>query len=139
MRRLLVTRGTIVLMLAPATSAPTAVEQFRDSRHHEVHSGHDINISGELATFTFDVTGRVHAVDNGTTFQAAYSESFKYALVRPGHLQQFGRLDRRGRVGSLRTRCRRPLPRDRTSRRSCIRENQQSRRRYRLPCQAAAT
>ena len=77
-------------MLAPATSAPTAVEQFRDSQHHEVLSGHGINLSGELATFTFDVTWHVHAVDNGTTFQAAYSESFKYTLVRPGHLQQLG-------------------------------------------------
>jgi hypothetical protein len=81
MRRLLATGVTILVMLAPATSAPAAVEQFRDSEHHEILSGHDINICGDLATFTFDVTWRVHAVDNGTTFQGAFSESFKYTLV----------------------------------------------------------
>jgi hypothetical protein len=81
MRRLLITGIPILLMLAPATSAPAAVDQFRDSAHHEIESGNDFNVCGDLATFTFDVTWRVHAVDNGKTFQWEYGESFKYTLV----------------------------------------------------------
>jgi hypothetical protein len=81
MRRLLVTGTTILVMLALATSAPAAVDQFRDSAHHEIETGHDVNICGDLATFTFDATWRVHTVENGSTFQAAFSESFKYSLV----------------------------------------------------------
>jgi hypothetical protein len=81
MRRLLLTAVTIAFTLTPTTGAPAAVDQFRDSAHHEIESGHDVNICGDLATFTFDVTWRVHAVENRETFQAAYSESFKYSLV----------------------------------------------------------
>ena len=81
MRRLLITAVTIAFTLAPATAAPAAVDQFRDSAHHEIESDHDVNICGDLATFTADVTWRVHAVDNGTTFQGAFSESFKYTVV----------------------------------------------------------
>jgi hypothetical protein len=81
MRQLLITAITIALTLAPATSAPAAVDQFRDSAHHEIETGHDVNICGDLATFTFDATWRFHAVDNGTSFQGAYSESFRYTLA----------------------------------------------------------
>ena len=80
MRRLLNTGATILLMLVPASTAPAAVDQFRDSAHHEIQTSYDLNICGDLATFTFDVTWRVHALDNSRTFQAAYSESFKYTL-----------------------------------------------------------
>jgi hypothetical protein len=81
MRRLVIPAATIVLMLAAATGAPAATDRLRDAAHHEIKSGHDLNICGDLATFTFDVTWRVHAVDTGTTVQWAYSESFKYTLV----------------------------------------------------------
>jgi hypothetical protein len=81
MRRPLVIGATTLLMLAAATSAPAAVDQFRDSAHHEIESGHDLNICGDPATFTFDVTWRLHALDNDKTALWAYSESFKYTLV----------------------------------------------------------
>jgi hypothetical protein len=81
MRRLLTTGATIVLVLATATSAPGAVDQYRDSAHHEIHTDHDLNICGDLATFMFDVTWRAHAVDNGKTVEWEYSESFKYSLT----------------------------------------------------------
>jgi hypothetical protein len=83
MRRLrrLLTGVVTVVTLATATSALATVDRFRDSAHHESATGHDLNICGDVATFTFDVTWRMHAVDNGMTLQAAYSESFKYTLV----------------------------------------------------------
>jgi hypothetical protein len=81
MRRLLVSGATIVLMLAAATSAPAAVNRFSDSAHREIKSSHDLNICGDPATFTFDVTWRVHSLDSGKTSLWAYSESFKYTLV----------------------------------------------------------
>ena len=81
MRRLLITGVTILLALATPGSAPAAVEQFRDSAHHEIHTEHNFNICGDLATFTFDVTWRAHAVDNGRTVAGSFSESFKYTLV----------------------------------------------------------
>lgn len=81
MRRLLATALAITLVLATPASAPAAVDQYRDSAHHQIDTEHNFNICGELATFTFDVTWRAHAVDNGTTLQGAFSESFKYTLV----------------------------------------------------------
>ena len=81
MRRPLVTGTTILLTLALTSSAPAAVDQFRDSAHHEIETAHDVNICGDLGTFTFDVTSRVHAVENGNTFQVAFSEVLKYSLV----------------------------------------------------------
>jgi hypothetical protein len=81
MPRLLATALTIALVLATATSAPAAVNQDRDSQRHEVHTDHNFNICGDLATFTFDVTWRFHAVDNGTTLAGTYTETFRYSLV----------------------------------------------------------
>jgi hypothetical protein len=80
-RRLLGPVVTILLVLAPATGAPAAVDQFRDSARHEISTMHDLNICGDLATFTFDVSWRMHAVDNGKTHEGGYSETFKYTVV----------------------------------------------------------
>lgn len=81
MRRLLVTGITVLVVLAPVTGAPAAVEQVRESGHHETHTSHDLNICGDLAMFTFNATWRFHAVGNGNSFQGAYTESFGYMLV----------------------------------------------------------
>ena len=82
MRRVIATSVTsLLLVLAPAAGAPAAVVQYRDSVHHEIRTGHDLNICGDLATFTFDVTWRAHAVDNGKTVQWEFSESFKYTVT----------------------------------------------------------
>lgn len=81
MRRLIAATATILLVLAPVASAPAAVDHFRDSAHHEIHTEHNFNICGELATFTFGVTWRAHAVENGRTLNGTFSESFKYTLV----------------------------------------------------------
>jgi hypothetical protein len=71
----------MLLVLAPAASAPAAVDQYRDSEHHQIISGHDLNICGDLATFAFDVTWRAHAVDNSNAFQWVYIEEFRYTLT----------------------------------------------------------
>jgi hypothetical protein len=81
MRRLFATAVTILLALAPAGSAAAAVDQFRDSERHVVETGHDLNICGDLATFSFDVSWRFHAVDNGRTLAGTYTETFRYSLV----------------------------------------------------------
>ena len=82
MRRALLFMATAALFLfVPATTALGTVDQFRDSVHHAVEVGHDTNICGDLATFTFDVTSYTHLLDNGNTFLFDDHESFKYTLV----------------------------------------------------------
>jgi len=66
----------------PALAAlPGKVDQFRDSIHHATEVEHDVNICGDLGTFTFDVTSHTHAVDNGTTFVFDLHETYTYTLV----------------------------------------------------------
>lgn len=81
MRRLFATAVTFLLALAPASSASAAVDQFRDSARHEVETGHDLNICGDLATFRFDISWRFHAVDNGRTLAGNATETFRYSIV----------------------------------------------------------
>ena len=81
MRRLLLIGTTILFAFVPATSALGTVDQTRDSVHHEVFSGHDSNICGDLGTFTFDVTSHTHVIDNGNTFVFDLHESYTYTLV----------------------------------------------------------
>ncbi len=81
MRRSLITVAMILLGLFAAAGAQGAVEQTRDSVHHEVKSGHDLNICGQSGTFTFDVTSHTHTVDTGTSFKFVYTEAVKYTLV----------------------------------------------------------
>jgi hypothetical protein len=61
--------------------ATAAVNQTRDSVHHEIKTVHDLNICGNPGTFTFDVTNFTHTVDNGTTFVFEIHEVTKYTLV----------------------------------------------------------
>jgi hypothetical protein len=81
MRRLFLIGTTTLLMFLPATSAVGAADQTRDSAHHEIHSGHDLNICGQPGTFTFDVTWHSHTVDNGSSFLFEYTEAVNYTLV----------------------------------------------------------
>jgi hypothetical protein len=81
MRRSLIIATMILLPLFTAASARGAVEQTRDSMHHEIKSGHDLNICGQPGTFTFDVTSHTHTIDTGTTFKFDYTEAVKYTLV----------------------------------------------------------
>ena len=69
-------------MLASASVASAAVIQTHDSVRHEVFTGHDTNICGDLATFTFDVTSHTHiVVRSDGTFTYNFSQVFTYILV----------------------------------------------------------
>jgi hypothetical protein len=81
MRRLSLLGAAILVLLLPATGASAAVGQTRDSAHHEVFTGHDLNICREAGTFTFDVTWHSHSLDTGTNFLFDYTEAVKYTLV----------------------------------------------------------
>ena len=64
-----------------AGSASGAVDQTRESVHHEVDVVHDTNICGDSGTFTFDITNHTHALDNGTSLVFNFTETIKYTLV----------------------------------------------------------
>src|SRR4051794_25343757 len=69
------------LGLAFAPTALGAAVVTHDSSHHAVEVEHNFNICGDLGTFTFDVTGHTHTVDNGRTFVFDLHETAKYTLV----------------------------------------------------------
>jgi len=82
MRRAWLFMATVaVFLFISASTALGTVDQSRDSVHHAVKVGHDTNICGDLATFTFDVTSHTHVLDNGNAFLFDDHESFQYTLV----------------------------------------------------------
>jgi hypothetical protein len=70
-----------LLVVLPASSALGTVDQTRESTHHAVFSGHDLNICGNPGTFTFDVFSRTQTLDNGNTFSFKIHETYTYSLV----------------------------------------------------------
>jgi hypothetical protein len=67
-----------VAVQAPYASAAAVPE--RESTHHVVTSGHDLNICGDLATFTFESTGHSTAVDTGNGFHFSLTEVAFYTV-----------------------------------------------------------
>ena len=61
-----------VAVQAPYASATVVNE--RESTHRVVTSEHDLNICGDLATFTFESTGHSTAVDTGNGFHFSFVE-----------------------------------------------------------------
>jgi hypothetical protein len=80
-KRNLVAAIAAVLVALPAAGAMATVDQNRDSVHHEVETEHNVNICGNLGTFTFDVTSHTHVVDSGKNFVFDLHETVKYTLV----------------------------------------------------------
>jgi len=80
-RVLVATIAAALLAFVPATGALATVDQNRDSVHHEVKTGHDLNICGNPGTFTFDVTSHTHTIDNGKNFVFDLHETYRYTLV----------------------------------------------------------
>ena len=71
------------VVAAAAVQAPYAsatVVHERESTHRVVTSEHDLNICGDLATFTFESTGHSTAVDTG--------DGFHFSLRRGGLLHR---------------------------------------------------
>jgi hypothetical protein len=80
MRRIVIAMATAALTFGvPAASA--AVEQTRDSTHHEIKTVHDLNICGDPGTFTFEVTSHTHMVTVGASFFFTEVETFRYSLA----------------------------------------------------------
>jgi hypothetical protein len=67
-----------VALQAPYASAAAVPE--RESTHHVVSSAHDLNICGDLATFTFELTGHSTAVDTGNGFHFSLAEVAFYTV-----------------------------------------------------------
>jgi hypothetical protein len=80
MRRIVIVMAMAALTFGvPAASA--AVEQTRDSTHHEIKTFHDLNICGDPGTFTFEVTSHTHTVTVRAKFFFTEVEAFRYSLV----------------------------------------------------------
>jgi hypothetical protein len=68
---------------AAAVQAPYAsatVTHEMESTHRVVSSEHDLNICGDLATFTFESTGHSTAVDTGNGFHFSLTEVAFYTV-----------------------------------------------------------
>jgi hypothetical protein len=70
-----------LLPLALNPPATAAVDRQLESGHHDVITGHDLNICGNLATFTFDVTWHATGIDTGVDTGGVYVFDYTEAVT----------------------------------------------------------
>jgi hypothetical protein len=80
MRKTIIAAAAAMLPFTLTANPATATEVTREGVHHEITTGHDYNICGDLGTFTFDVTWQVRTVSNGTVWTYAYTGAGDYTL-----------------------------------------------------------
>jgi hypothetical protein len=59
---------------------PSRIRGDRDSWHNLTFTGHDINICGDLATFTGSATGHAIATDTGSGFHFTLVDNVTYTV-----------------------------------------------------------
>lgn len=69
-----------LLLTTMALPADAAVVHQKDSWQNITETGHDMNICGDLATFTFTLRGHTHATDNGSGFHFNMVATGKYTV-----------------------------------------------------------
>lgn len=68
--------GVMMAVAPPAAAA----EVVRDSWHNRTGIQHDVNICGDLATFTFSSTGHTIAIDTGSGFHFEFVDVDMYTV-----------------------------------------------------------
>ncbi|MBA2699702.1 MAG: hypothetical protein H0U61_13200 [Nocardioidaceae bacterium] len=66
--------------LTGAPSAAASAVHEKDSFHNATEVEHDFNICGDLATFTFTVSGHTVATDTGAGFHISGAEHGRYTV-----------------------------------------------------------
>jgi hypothetical protein len=73
---MLVLTGLVLSVTSPATAA----DVVRDSWSNRIEIQHDVNICGDLATFTFSSTGHVITTDTGSGFHFEFVDVDMYTV-----------------------------------------------------------
>jgi hypothetical protein len=72
--------AVVSALAVQAPHASATVVHERESTHRVVTSEHDLNICGDLATFTFESTGHSTSVDTGKGFHFSLAEVAFYTV-----------------------------------------------------------
>lgn len=73
------TTTCLSLLLAAAPASADVIHE-RESWHHRTFVGHDLNICGDLGTFTWDTSGHSISTDTGSGFHVTNQENATYTL-----------------------------------------------------------
>jgi len=79
-RAIVCSAAVVSALVVQAPYASATVGHEVESRHRLVTSEHDLNICGDLATFTFESTGHSTAVDTGNGFHFSLAEVAFYTV-----------------------------------------------------------